>query len=73
MTKRLDVHGYPNNMRGKRPREPLVHLLATDEYGGVGSITFHPSRAAAVVKAIPNAAKSATAGRRNRVTRVSLE
>lgn len=78
-TKELTVHAYPHNGprdsggRPKGPREPLVHLLASTEWGDVHSISFHPSAASRVARAIVDAGKAATAGRRRKAIKLNLE
>lgn len=69
---RLDVYGYPNNIKGERPRRPLVHLLASDTFD-VKSISFHPDDAPAVAKAILAAAKSARAGRQRKPIKIEFK
>ncbi|MGY3359721.1 hypothetical protein ACVWZK_006384 [Bradyrhizobium sp. GM0.4] len=63
MSKEITIHSYPHGgIKGRRPRVPMVHLLAADGYGDVQSITFHPDDAGRVAAAIIDAAKSAAAG-----------
>ncbi len=73
MSTDITIHSTPNNSNNrKRPRKPLVHLLATDGYGDVASITFHPDDAPALAKAILNAGKSAASGHGRKPVTIEL-
>jgi hypothetical protein len=63
MTDTITVHCITNNMKGSRPRQPLVQVIANDECGTVQSITLHPKHAEAFAKAILVAGEAATEGR----------
>lgn len=77
-TKELTIHGYPHDGprdsggRVKGKREPLVHLLASNDWGGVDSITFHPDHADAIGKAIIEMGRSVAKGGRQKKVSFAL-
>lgn len=65
MSEEITIHGYTNGgVTGQKPRIPMVHILASDEFGGVQSITFHPIYASSIANSILKAAKAAKDGRK---------
>lgn len=66
-TEDITIHGYPHGgIKGSKPRVPMVHILASDEFGRVHSISFHPVYAESIANSIVKRAKSAKAGRETR-------
>lgn len=73
MSTEITILGYPNGgVPGSKPRIQMVHLMASDGYGDVQSITFHPVFAESVAHSILKAAKSARAGRKINAIKLAL-
>jgi hypothetical protein len=64
MADTITVYTITNDMKGKRPRQPLVQVIATGECADIQSFSFHPKHAAALARAIRAAGKAAIEGRR---------
>jgi len=63
VTEEITIHGYPHGgVAGQKPRVPMVHILASDEFGTVHSISFHPVYAESVANSIVKMAKAARVG-----------
>lgn len=73
MSNDITVHGHPNNTPGKRPRKPIVHLLAGGDCSDIQSIHFHPDDAAKVARAIRAAGRAAKAGRKFKAVEIELK
>lgn len=72
-TEEITIHGYPNGgVSGQKPRVPMVHILASDDFGQVHSISFHPVYAESVANSIIRAAKAARAGRKNHPIKIKV-
>jgi hypothetical protein len=64
MKKEITVWAYANEMRGRRPRHPLVHILGFDYDGAeLSSFTFKPDQAEQLCVAIRRAARAARRGK----------
>jgi len=74
MSSKIRIHSYAHNgIKGKKPRVPMVHLLASDGYGNVQSITFHPDDAPTVAKQIIAAGNAAKAGRERKPVTITFK
>lgn len=72
-TEEINIHGYPHGgIQGEKPRVPMVHILATDDFGRVHSISFHPIYAESLANSIIKRAKSAKAGRKTRPITIKI-
>jgi hypothetical protein len=68
LTDELSIYSYTNCIRGHRPRQPLVQILACED-GDVQSIRFQPRDAEKIIQAIQKAAHAAELGhKRKRIT-----
>lgn len=72
-TEEITVHGYPHGgILGEKPRIPMVHILASDEFGRVHSISFHPVYAESLANSIVKMAKAARAGRKRNSIKIKV-
>lgn len=71
MATSVSIYTIPSNVSHRKPREPLVQLIAAGD-GDVRSIAFHPDDAAKICKAISAAAKSSKAGRKRKTIEIEL-
>lgn len=73
VTEEITIHGYPHGgVPGHKPRVPMVHILASDEFGCVHSISFHPVFADSLANSIIKMARSARAGRKRNSIRIKV-